>query len=63
MHKNGGSLDFLNKSTYPDVFVFPGSPDYYYYTQIASCILLSLLGLAIIIKSKKIERSIISRSI
>lgn len=54
LYKRGDSLAFLHSPKSSEVFVFPGSPDYYY-IQMISAAALSLLGLFIIFQSRKIS--------
>ena len=58
-YNNGDSIYMLYNADYPTRFVFPGSSDGFYIDMVSS-ILLSLLGLVFVIKSKKISKRISS---
>lgn len=51
-HKIGDSIEFLNYSKYPDIFIIPGNP-MEYFIEIIIALIISLFGLLLIIKRKK----------
>ena len=59
-YKRYDTIIFKYSPKYPEVFVFPGSSDYYYF-EIVSSVLISLLGLLLIFNSKKISNRIQSK--